>query len=107
MSAKRATTAAKRGSWGRKTHLAIILPYFCVLPAEDFGVEVAIALCWDGLCVGLAADLNALVGDKGYMLGNERVVEGIEVERRERHGDVRGRERGRHHGRRRQQRAGR
>ena len=71
MSAKRATTAAKRGSWGRKTHLAIILPYFCVLPAEDFGVEVAIALCWGSLRVGLAADLDGLVVDERDVFWDE------------------------------------
>ena len=41
------------------------------------------------------------------MFGYERVVKWVEIESRQGHWDVRGGERGRHHGRRRQQRAGR
>ena len=78
-----------------------------MLPAENLGVEVAIALCWDRLRVGLAADLDALVVDERDVFGDKRVVEWVEIESRKGHGDVRGGEGGRHHGRRRQQRAGR
>ena len=53
-----------------------------MLPAENLGVEVPIALCGDGLCVCLAADLDALAIGEGNVFGNEGVVEGVEVEGR-------------------------
>ena len=90
-----------------KAHLAVLLPHLCVLPAEHLGIKVAIAFCGDGLRVGLAADLDALVVDEGDVFGDEGVIERVQVERRKGHGGVRGGEGGRHHGRRRQQRAGR
>ena len=78
-------TRGRQRRWrrrGQATHLSIVLPNLCVLPAEHLGVEEAISFCGDGLCVGLAADLDALVADEGDVLGDERVVEGVEVERR-------------------------
>ena len=64
-------------SWAReaqKAHLAVLLPHLCVLPAEHLGIKVAIAFCGDGLRVGLAADLDAMVVDEGYVFGDEGVV---------------------------------
>lgn len=61
------------------THFAVLLPHFCVLPAKDFGVEVAISFCWDSLCIGLSTDLDTLVVDKGDVFWDEGIVERIEV----------------------------
>lgn len=78
-----------------------------MLSTEHLGIEESIAFCGDGLRIGLSSDLDALVVDERYMFRYERVIKRVQVERREGHRDVRGGERGRHLGRRRQQRAGR
>ena len=56
-----------------------------MLPAENLGVEVAIAFCWDSLRVGLAADLDALLVDERDVFGDKRVVDQLEIEHRNRH----------------------
>ena len=69
-------------NWSPKAHLAVLLPHLRMLPTENLGIEVAIALCWDSLRVGLAADLDALVVDERDVFGDERVVECLELESR-------------------------
>lgn len=70
-----------------------------MLPTQNFGIEVAVALGWDRLCVCLSPDLDALAIDEGNVLGNERIVERVQVEGRIRNRGERGGER-RHRARR-------
>ena len=50
-----------------------------MLSAEHLGIEVAIAFCGDSLRVRLAADLDALVVEKGDVFRDEGVIEGVQV----------------------------
>lgn len=56
-----------------------------MLSTEHLGVEVPIPLGWDSLRVRLAANLDALLIYERNMFGDERVIEGVEVERGEGH----------------------
>jgi len=52
-----------------------------MLSAEDLGVEEAVLLGGRGLGVRLAADFDALGAGERDVLGLERLVEGVQVQR--------------------------
>jgi len=51
-----------------------------MLSRDDLGIKVSITLCWNSLCIALAANLCALVEQNVLRL--ERVVQGIKNEGR-------------------------
>jgi len=57
------------------------LPDFCMLPAEDLGVKKAVLFCRRCLWVCLAANLDALPACERNVLGLERLVERVQVQR--------------------------
>lgn len=61
------------------THLACLLPHLGVLPAEDPGVEITVALVRGGLRIGPPAYLDALPSLEGDPPGSERIIEGVQV----------------------------
>jgi hypothetical protein len=62
------------------THLAVLLPYLCVLSTQNLGVKVAVILGRDCVCIGLAANFDAPIVCEIDMFYEVVGIERVEVE---------------------------